>query len=254
MALSKNRIKELAKYKQKKHRDEEGVFVAEGWKLIEELAKHFDCKALIVTDKVKEPANRLKGTTAETASDEEMGRITLMKTPREAYAIFKRPDTSIDRIETKGLTLALDGVQDPGNVGTIIRTADWFGIETVICTKDCAEPYGPKVVQATMGALSRVSVKETDNLSALLKDAARRGVSIYGTLLEGNDITQEELSEDGVIVMGSEGNGLSSEVRECVSKKLRIENWPKGRETSESLNVAAATAIVCAEFRRRLKK
>lgn len=253
MALSKNRIKELAKYKQKKNRDEEGVFVAEGWKLVEELARKFECTTLIVTEKA-EAAAKSSGLKAETASDDEMGRITLMKTPREAYAIFKRPDTRIIKIDAKGLTLALDGVQDPGNVGTIIRTADWFGIETVICTKDCAEPYGPKVVQATMGALGRVKVMETDNLSALLKDAAERGVNIYGTLLEGNDITQEELSDDGVIVMGSEGNGLSKEVRECVSQKLRIENWPKGRETSESLNVAVATAIVCAEFRRRTHK
>ncbi|MBQ3680936.1 MAG: RNA methyltransferase, partial [Paludibacteraceae bacterium] len=161
MALSKNRIKELAKYKQKKNRDEEGVFVAEGWKLVEELARKFECTTLIVTEKA-EAAAKSSGLKAETASDDEMGRITLMKTPREAYAIFKRPDTRITKIDAKGLTLALDGVQDPGNVGTIIRTADWFGIETVICTKDCAEPYGPKVVQATMGALGRVKVMETD--------------------------------------------------------------------------------------------
>jgi TrmH family RNA methyltransferase len=145
------------------------------------------------------------------------------------------------------LSLALDTVQDPGNLGTIIRIADWFGIEHVLCSKETVEVYNPKVVQATMGALARVSVHYVD-LVEVLKETS---LPVYGTFLEGEDIYGEALSAEGVIVMGNEGNGVSEEVKKLVSRKLYIPNFPKGRETSESLNVAVATAITCAEFRRR---
>lgn len=143
----------------------------------------------------------------------------------------------------------LDGVQDPGNLGTIIRIADWFGIENVICSADTADAYNPKVVQATMGSIARVKVTYM-NLSVLF-DSLSKDFPIYGTLLEGDNIYNQELTEVGLIVMGNEGKGISPAIRNLVNRALRIPNYPEGRATADSLNVAIATAIVCAEFRRR---
>ena len=144
--------------------------------------------------------------------------------------------------------MALDGVQDPGNVGTIIRIADWFGIDTIYCSPDTADVYNPKVVQATMGSLAHVRIIYTD-LIELLKDI---DVPVYGTLLDGENIYQQQLdSRQGIIVMGNEGNGISSEVRKLITHKLLIPNFHEEQETAESLNVAIATAITCSEFRRR---
>lgn len=143
----------------------------------------------------------------------------------------------------------LDGVQDPGNLGTIIRIADWFGIENVICSADTADAYNPKVVQATMGSIARVNVTYM-NLSVLF-DSLPKDFPIYGTLLEGDNIYNQKLTEVGLIVMGNEGKGISPAIRNLVNRALRIPNYPEGRATADSLNVAIATAIVCAEFRRR---
>ncbi len=150
----------------------------------------------------------------------------------------------------KNLVLALDDVQDPGNLGTIMRIADWFGIKDIFCSKGTADIYNPKAVQATMGAISRVKIHYTE----LAKEIASlpASVPVYGTFLEGDIIYDTELSGNGVIIMGNEGNGISREVGKTINRKLYIPNWPAGAATSESLNVAIATAIVCAEFRRRL--
>ena len=145
------------------------------------------------------------------------------------------------------LYLALDGVQDPGNLGTIIRIADWFGINTIYCSTDTADVWNPKVVQATMGSIARVSLYYTD-LPQMLKSAE---VPVYGTLLDGENIYSQSLSSDGVIVMGNEGNGLSAPVRELVDRKLLIPSFNSSPDMAESLNVAIATAITCSEFRRR---
>lgn len=146
--------------------------------------------------------------------------------------------------------MALDGVQDPGNVGTIIRIADWFGIEEIYCSRQTADCWSPKVVQATMGSIARVKVHYTD-LEALT-DSLPDNFPVYGTLLEGKDIYQSELSGKGLIVMGNEGNGITEAMRRRITKPLLIPNYPRGRETADSLNVAIATAITCAEFRRRM--
>jgi TrmH family RNA methyltransferase len=142
------------------------------------------------------------------------------------------------------LSLALDGVQDPGNLGTIIRVADWFGIDTIYCSPDTADAWNPKVVQATMGSIARVQMIYTD-LEQLISNTS---LPVYATLLDGNDIYQQELSSEGIIVMGNEGNGISAPIRQLVSRKLLI---PAYRIGAESLNVAIATAIVCSEFKRR---
>ena len=146
------------------------------------------------------------------------------------------------------LCLALDDVQDPGNLGTIIRLADRCGIENIFCSHGTVDVFNPKVIQATMGALARVKLHYCD-LASLI--SSLKEIPIYGTFLDGNNIYGENLSQNGLIIMGNEGNGVSKEVSQLINKRLYIPNYPTSRETSESLNVAIATAIVCAEFRRR---
>ena len=140
--------------------------------------------------------------------------------------------------------------QDPGNLGTIIRLADWFGIEDIFCSTGTVDVFNPKTVQATMGAIARVKVHYCD-LPKLI--SSLKGIPVYGTFLDGNIIYSETLSANGLIVMGNEGNGISREVEALINRRLYIPNYPQERETSESLNVAIATAVVCAEFRRRLR-
>ena len=150
------------------------------------------------------------------------------------------------------LVLALDDVPDPGNMGTIVRLADWFGIRDIVCSEATADCFNPKVVQATMGAIPRVRVHYLP-LSGLLEKALSDGIPVYGTFLDGDDIYGAELSADGILVMGNEGKGIGPDVEKCVSRRLYIPSYPGGTATSESLNVAVATAVACAEFRRRLR-
>ena len=147
------------------------------------------------------------------------------------------------------LCLALDGIQDPGNLGTIIRIADWFGIEHIFCSHETADAYSPKVIQATMGSINRVKIHYV-NLSTLLANLSAE-YPVYGTLLNGKDIYQQPLTGHGLIIMGNEGNGISPEIRSKINRKLFIPNFPQGRKTTDSLNVAIATAVTCAEFRRQ---
>ena len=146
------------------------------------------------------------------------------------------------------LVLGLDGVQDPGNLGTIIRIADWFGINTIICSPDTADAFNPKVVQATMGSIARVKIAYTP-LAAFIKSLPTT-YPVYATLLDGDNIYETTLSQHGLIVMGNEGNGISQEVRQCISNKLLIPTFATSPDKADSLNVAIATAIVCSEFRR----
>ena len=250
MPISKNKIKFIRSLEQKKVRREERVFLAEGPKLTADLLGHFRCRYLAATDDWLASHNTIEADEIDTATIDEIARASLLKTPQDVIAIFvqREEKTDITVIE-KQLCLALDDVQDPGNMGTIIRIADWFGIEHIFCSTNTVDVYSPKVVQATMGALSRVHlhyVSLTDLIGKLNKN-----VPIYGTLLDGTNIYTQELSTTGLIVMGNEGNGITAEVRQLINRKLYIPNYPEGRDTSESLNVAIATAVTCAEFRRR---
>lgn len=234
--LSKAQVKWVRSLQQKKNRDAEGVFVAEGAKCINELRGAFELVLLASPDN---------------ASAIEIEQMSSLRTPQGQIAVFRKPTTD-NRYPISQLMLALDGVQDPGNLGTIIRTCDWFGIHDILCSRDTADCYNPKVVQATMGALARVRVHYVDlpNALAELKD---KHVAIYGTLLEGRNMYAEGAipnKSEGVIIMGNEGNGISEEVRGLVSHPLLIPSYPAGEATSESLNVGIATAIVLAEFRR----
>ena len=195
----------------------------------------------------------LKGKNIEVVDQREMERISQLKTANDTLAVVEQPRYKLSVANLRGkLTIALDGVQNPGNLGTIIRLADWFGVEDIICTRDTADCFNPKVIQATMGAILRVRVHYTDNLPTLLAEAHREGLNIYGTLLDGGNIYDEKLDASGIIVMGNEGRGVSKEVAATVSHKLLIPPYPVDRRTSESLNVAMATGIICAEFRRRV--
>ena len=177
-------------------------------------------------------------------------RASLLKTPQNVIAVFEQRQEQTDpSVIAHQLCLALDDVQDPGNLGTIIRIADWFGIEHIFCSQGTVDVYSPKVVQATMGALARVHLHYVD-LPAMIGQL-KEDIPVYGTFLDGTNIYTQTLSTSGLIVMGNEGNGITAEVRKLINKKLFIPNYPAGRDTSESLNVAVATAITCAEFRRR---
>lgn len=253
--LSKNKQKLIRSLDRKKNRDAEGLFLAEGPKLVTELLAHFRCRLLVgepaVLSKVPFEANAVAERVEVTA--EELARVSLQRAPQGVLAVFEKPQPvavqSLLPVAGRSLCLALDGVQDPGNVGTIVRIADWWGIEHVICSHDTADVFAPKTVQSTMGALGRVGVHYTDLPTWL--DALPAGTPVYGTLLDGDNLYDSELTPHGIIVMGNEGNGLSSAVRERVSHRLLIPSFPPDRPTSESLNVAVATAVTCAEFRRR---
>ena len=184
--------------------------------------------------------------------DKEMERISQLKTANSSLAVVEIPRYNLAEVDaTKALVLALDRVQNPGNLGTIIRLADWFGITDIVCSDECADAFNPKVVQASMGARIRGRVHYTSDLAAWLGKQRKGGAEVYGTMLDGENIYDKPLTSAGVIVMGNEGRGISDECARCVSQRLFIPPYPADRAGSESLNVAIATAVVCAEFRRR---
>jgi RNA methyltransferase, TrmH family len=246
--LSKNKIKEFSQLHQKKHRDEQGVFIAEGNKLIADLLSVFKCKTIIAMDDWLFANKKIVAEEVFCVSEEELKKVSLLKTPQQVFAIFERQNYTFDKkLLEKSLSIALDDIQDPGNLGTILRIADWFGIENIFCSKHCADVYNPKTVQATMGAIARVKVFQVD-LPLFLQDM--KELPIYGTFLDGENMYSEQLTPNGIIVMGNEGNGISEAVEPFIKKRLFIPNFPLDRVTSESLNVGVATAVICAEFRR----
>lgn len=248
--LSKNKIKLIRSLDKKKFRLEHGLFVAEGPKLVEELMTVWQPTYLAATQTwFDNTRTALSDIEHDVISEEELTRTSLQKTPQQVLALFRLPNhkASIAQVADKELCLALDGVQDPGNMGTIIRLADWFGIEHVFCSLDTADIYAPKAIQATMGAIGRVKVHYTDLVAELKQTQA----PIYGTHLDGDNMYEKELTAHGVIVMGNEGKGVSPEVESLTTSRLYIPPYPANREKVESLNVAIATAIVCAEFRKR---
>lgn len=242
--ISANRIKFVRSLAQKKFRDEHSLFVAEGEKIVAEA----EASGYMIEEIYR----------IEEIGTETMARISNLSTPSPVLAVIKKPEFSAEDIisalkpESKGLYLALDGVKDPGNLGTIIRIADWFGVEAIFASPGTVEVFNPKVVQATMGAIFRKKVIYTD-LAELCTRFKSLGLPVYGTLLDGKNI-YEALPADrkhGLVVMGSESFGISDELRGVIDHKLYIPPYPADAITSESLNVAIATAIICAEFRRQ---
>jgi TrmH family RNA methyltransferase len=236
--LSKAQIKWVRSLQQKKFRDAEGVFVAEGEKCINDLKTAFELVLLATPDN---------------ATSTEIEQMSSLRTPQGTIAVFRKPVNCHLSTGNCQLLLALDGIQDPGNLGTIIRTCDWFGIYDIICSRETADCFNPKVVQATMGALARVRLHYVDKLEQTLTEYNRAGYPIYGTLLEGTNMYTSgsiPTKEKGIIVMGNEGNGISDAVRKLVTHPLLIPSYPADAPTAESLNVSIATAVVLAEFRR----
>jgi TrmH family RNA methyltransferase len=244
--MTKAEIQFVRSLSDKRVRDEEQLFIAEGEKLVEEIRNSTLRIRHIYTTR-----RDIAGDRVEYIEKKDMERISQLKTATDCLAVVEQPRCKLSLGElSRELVLALDGVQNPGNLGTILRLADWFGVRDVVCSKECADCYNPKVLQATMGAILRVKVHYVDNLASWLDDAKRLGMPIYGTLLDGENIYSKQLENRGVIVMGNEGRGLSDACREALTDRLYIPPYPADAPTSESLNVAMATGIILAEFRR----
>ena len=241
--VSKNQIKLISSLNQKKYRIAHQLFIAEGVKGINELLQsNFELEHLYVTiDEFKSVS-----TTQKTViSDADLKKISALTTPNTCLAVFKIPKEK--PVLNKGLIVALDTIRDPGNMGTILRLCDWFGINQVVCSKETVDLYNPKVVQATMGSIARVNVNYL-NLKDFLETTS---LPIYGTFMDGEDIYNSKITNEGIIILGNEANGISKEIEELVTKRITIPRFGNLQQT-ESLNVATATAIVLSEFKRRV--
>lgn len=240
--VSKNQIKLITSLQQKKYRKQEQLFFAEGVKVVQELLhSNFELQDLFTTkqDFLTVPKNKVHA-----ISEAELKKVSALTTPNTCLAVFKIPKAK-EMVE-KGLIVALDDVRDPGNLGTIIRLCDWFGIETLFCSEESVDIYNPKVVQATMGSISRVNVVY-GNLETFLSQTK---LPVFGTFMDGNNIYQEELPKEGIIIMGNEANGISTSVEKLVSDRIAIPRFGN-LQVTESLNVATATAIILSEFKRK---
>jgi RNA methyltransferase, TrmH family len=237
--LGKSKIKYIQSLGQKKPRDNEGVFIAEGPKIIDELlssGKEWIQEVYGTKQWISEHAQRFGNIAITEVTDDELGKISQLTTPNQVIAIVKKP--VVPSFHAKdAITLVLDAIQDPGNLGTIIRIADWFGISQIVCSCDCVDVYNPKVVQSTMGSIARVHVLYTDLAVWLNEQGA---VPVYAAALEGQDITSAGKIKEGIIVIGNESKGISNEVMELAKKRITIKR--KGK--AESLNAAVATGII----------
>lgn len=242
--VSKNQIKLITSLQHKKFRIEHQLFIAEGVKVIQELLQsNFVLEHLFVTERIFENAATSKLTLIK---EQEMQKITALHSASSCLAIFKIPAES--KIENKGLIIALDDIRDPGNLGTIIRLCDWFGVKQIVCSEATVDVYNPKVIQATMGSIARVNVNYVDLNEYLVTTS----LPVYGTFMDGATIYKEVLSEEGILVFGNEANGISSEIEKKIKNKITIPRFGDIQKT-ESLNVATATAIILSEFRRNTR-
>ena len=269
MALSKNQIKFICSLHQKKYRDENKLFIAEGEKIVNDLLKSsFIIKSIYATNFFLKSQLTTNSSQIIEVTQDELIRISTLTTPNQALAVAEIPQYEIDEKEIMdSLSLVLDEIQDPGNLGTIIRIADWFGIKNIICSENCVDVFNPKVVQATMGSICRVKIHYTDIKMFLengkwkmpcLPEGRENGNSfkIYGALLNGKNIYEEKLSNKGLIILGNESKGLSKDLLPFITHKIKIPSFSnslskgEGRGEVESLNVAVAAAVICSEFNR----
>ncbi len=241
--VSKNQKKLIKSLHQKKYRKQHGLFVAEGKKVIKELLDaELEVHSLYTVDP---DAFNISSKMVYEITDQELQQISFLTTPQVALAVFYIP--KMNEINLDGLTLVLDDVRDPGNLGTIIRLCDWFGIKELVCSKQTVDCFNPKVVQATMGSITRVNINYLDIKDFLLVNKAT--TSVFGTFMDGTNIYRQKLPQKAIVIMGNEANGISEEIKEVVDYKITIPQFGSSQKT-ESLNVATATAVVLSEFRR----
>ena len=239
--LSKNQLKFINRFKQKKFRQQHKLFIAEGIKVVEEILRsNYILHTLYCTS---DYSNSLYDEKTQTISEIELNSISEFSSPNKVLALFEIPKNI--KIDPSGFTLILDKINDPGNLGTIIRLCDWFGIEQLICSPDTVDCYNQKVVQASMGSISRVSILYM-NITQYLKNEKR---PIYGAFLEGENIYKTILEKEAVLILGNEANGISNDIQKLISNRINIPQFGDIKKT-ESLNVATATAILLSEFKR----
>lgn len=239
--VSKNQIKLISSLQQKKQRQVHKLFFAEGIKVVQELLfSNFELEHLFTTEDIFTEILSSKQTLI---SEAELKKISALTTPNTCLALFKIPETK--KVQEKGLLLALDDIRDPGNLGTILRLCDWFGIQQLVCSKETVDLYNPKVVMATMGSIARVNVNYLD-LNEFIKNTK---LPVFGTFMDGKNIYKEKLPNEGIIMMGNEANGISKEIENKIKNRLTIPRFGDLQQT-ESLNVATATAIILSEFKR----
>lgn len=237
--LSKNQVKFIKSLKQKKNRQKHGLFVVEGIKTINELLK----SKLVLHSLYTTQSFNINAKDAFLITEQELKQISFLTTPNSALAIFKIPAVKV--VEFNQLILVLDSVRDPGNLGTIIRLCDWFGVKDLVCSKETVDCYNPKVIQATMGSISRVNISYVD-LVGFLKNS---NLPCYGAFMDGDNVYNRELQEKAILIMGNEANGVSKDIESIITKKVSIPRFGD-LQITESLNVATATAILLSEFRR----
>lgn len=258
--ISKSKLQIINSLKQKKNRKELGLFVAEGQKCVTDTINSFELYMLIATGEWIDDniiSQSYKNISIEgklyNASRQEISKVSSLSTPPDVIAVYRMPEPNSSKWEkdiTNRLTIVLDGIQDPGNLGTIIRSADWFGVHHILASKTTVDLFNAKTIQATMGAISRVKILYDDIKTILMKYP---DLPVYGTLLDGENIYSADLKQKGFIIFGNEGKGITDSLRKLVTESLFIPSYPKGVNTSESLNVAMAATITLAEFRRRLQ-
>ena len=241
MSLSKNHIKLITSLQQKKYRQKHKLFVAEGVKVIEELLNsNFQIEKLFVTQDYR---SSLSDAQLVTVSDIELKKISQLKSPNKVLGLFKIPETNSD--SNKGLIVALDEINDPGNLGTIIRLCDWFGVSKLVCSKNTVDCFNQKVVQASMGSLTRVEIVYED----LIPFLEATSLPSFIADMDGENVYESNLPKEAILIMGNEANGISDEIREVIDSKISIPRFG-GIQQTESLNVATATAILLSEFKR----
>jgi TrmH family RNA methyltransferase len=243
MSISKNQLKLITSLSQKKYRQKHDLFIAEGVKVLNELLNStFEIETLFCTDDFEATISEEK---VVRISETELKKVSTLKSPNKALGIFKIPKEKA--VQNSGLTIALDAINDPGNLGTIIRLCDWFGVTQLVCSKDTVDCYNQKVVQASMGSLTRVSIHYTDLENYITKS----NLDTFIADMDGENVYKTKLPKEGILVMGNEANGVSEEIKSLLQHKISIPRFGETQET-ESLNVATATAILLSEFKRNL--
>ncbi len=248
--ITKQELQNIKSLATKKGRLEQGVFMCEGEKICQELIQNnFPVSTIIYTEQAD---TSLVGSVVRSGAQSHLvglsiiERISQLKSPPSMIVLCPLPKWKLTDTKEQELIIALDSVQDPGNLGTIIRLADWFGVKRIVCSEDCADALSPKVIQATMGAIARVEIHYT----TLERWLSQQKVPIFGTFLNGDNIYTESLPKGGILVMGNEGRGISQTIENMISRKLYIPPYPIDSQSVESLNVAVATSICLSEFRR----